>query len=256
MAKNFSGRARSIINRLVGPLSQTLVRAGVSPDVVTIAGTAGVVIGAVGFATRGKVLVALLIVLVSVCTDMLDGAMARAQGRTSKFGAFLDSTMDRVADGAIFGSVAYWLAVTDHRIPAAVALVCVVAGQIISYAKARAEGLGMTANVGIAERPERLVIIGIGGMLHVLGVPTGLYISLWVLAALSVITVVQRMVTVYQQAAAQDTAVNGPRAGDGVTGTPVGDSVTSPPASDSVTSPPAGDSVTSPPAGGAGEPGR
>jgi CDP-diacylglycerol--glycerol-3-phosphate 3-phosphatidyltransferase len=130
---------------------------------------------------------------------MVDGAMARQRGRPSRFGAFLDSTMDRVADGAVFASVVYWLGTQGRHWAAAAGLLCLVGGQIISYTKARAESLGMTANVGIAERAERLVIVGVGGLLTGLGVRYAIDVALWVLAALTVVTVVQRMVTVYRQ---------------------------------------------------------
>ncbi|HLL68506.1 MAG TPA: CDP-alcohol phosphatidyltransferase family protein [Micromonosporaceae bacterium] len=200
MAKIFSVAARAGLAWVVEPTARALLRVGVSPDAVTIAGTIGVLVGAIGFGARGHFITALIIVTLSALTDMLDGTMARALGRERPFGAFLDSTMDRIADGAIFGSVAYWLAVHGHRSGAVAALLCLVLGQVVSYVKARAEGLGLTANVGIAERPERLVMIGIGGLLHGVGVPYALEITLWVLAALSLITVGQRMLHVYRQA--------------------------------------------------------
>jgi CDP-diacylglycerol--glycerol-3-phosphate 3-phosphatidyltransferase len=125
--------------------------------------------------------------------------MARQQGRQGKFGAFLDSTMDRVADGAIFGSVAYWLGTQHRQAAAAAALICLVAGQVVSYAKARAEGLGMTANVGVAERAERLILIGVGGLAAGLFWKYALDVALWLLAVLSVITIVQRVLTVRRQ---------------------------------------------------------
>ena len=120
------------------------------------------------------------------CTDVLDGAMARARGTASRFGALLDSTMDRVADGAVFGALACWLAVTGDRLLAVVAaLICLVAGQVVSYVKARAEGLGLTCDVGLAERTERLIIVGVGGLLTGFGVDWGLPAALWLLAALA-----------------------------------------------------------------------
>jgi CDP-diacylglycerol--glycerol-3-phosphate 3-phosphatidyltransferase len=125
--------------------------------------------------------------------------MARQSGRTGKFGAFLDSTMDRVADGAVFGSVAYWLATQDRHWALVAALICLVTGQIVSYAKARAESLRMTANVGIAERFERLLLVGLGGLAEGFGLKHGMDVALWLLAVLSVITVAQRVMTVRRQ---------------------------------------------------------
>lgn len=202
MAKILSVVSRAGLARVVDPAAGALLRAGVSPNVVTVAGTIGVLIGALGFGARGELLLGLVIVTLSALTDMLDGAMARQRGVASRFGALLDSTMDRVSDGAIFGSVAFWLATQGRYRAAAVALLCLVSGQVVSYVKARAEGLGMTANVGIAERTERLILVGVGGLLEVFGVRYGLEAALWLLAVLSVITIGQRMLNVYRQATA------------------------------------------------------
>ncbi len=199
MAKIFSVFGRAGVARVFGPVARGLLRLGVSPDAVTLAGTAGVLVGAIGFGARGHLVAGTVIVTLAAFTDLVDGQMARQQGRQGKFGAFLDSTMDRVADGAIFGSVAYWLGTQHRPAAAAAALICLVAGQVVSYAKARAEGLGMTANVGLAERAERLILIGVGGLAAGLFWKYALDIALWVLAVLSVITVVQRVLTVRRQ---------------------------------------------------------
>ncbi|GAA4214557.1 phosphatidylinositol phosphate synthase [Actinocatenispora rupis] len=209
MAKIFSVLGRAGIGRVVNPLGRTLVRAGISPDVVTVIGTCGVLVGALGFAARGHLLVGLIIITVSVCTDMLDGAMARARGYSTPFGAFLDSTMDRIADAAVFGSVAFWLGNTGHPASMAAALICLAAGQVVSYAKARAQSVGIECNVGIAERAERLVLIGVGALLYVVGVPYVFDVALWVLAALSLFTAGQRIVHVYKQSAGQRTPLGG-----------------------------------------------
>lgn len=191
--------ARARISRVLDPIGASLARAGVSPDVVTVAGTIGVVFGSVVFVARGHLLIGAIVVAVSVLTDMLDGAIARARGRSSKWGAFLDSTMDRIADGVAFASVAYWLALEGRRSAAAAALCCLVLGVIVSYAKARAEGLGLSGNVGIAERSERLIIAGFGALLEVAGVPYGFAAVLWLLSALAAVTVWQRMHFVWKQ---------------------------------------------------------
>jgi CDP-diacylglycerol--glycerol-3-phosphate 3-phosphatidyltransferase len=211
MAKIFSVFGRAGLTRVFDPIARRLLRLGVSPDAVTVAGTAGVIVGAVGFAARGHLVIAAVVVTLFAFTDMLDGSMARQSGRTGRFGAFLDSTMDRVADGAVFASVAYWLGTENRRAAAAAALLCLVAGQIISYTKARAESLGLTASGGIAERAERLVLVGAGGLLTGLGVHYAIDVALWLLAALSVVTVGQRMVTVYRQdrRAVEDKAATG-----------------------------------------------
>jgi CDP-diacylglycerol--glycerol-3-phosphate 3-phosphatidyltransferase len=192
--------ARARASAVLQPVGRTLAGWGVSPDVITVLGTVFVVIGAVGFVARGQELIGTVIVAFSVLTDMLDGAVARARGGGSTWGAFLDSTLDRIADGAIFVSLVYWLAGSAHRPATAVAAGFVaVSAFVISYAKARAESLGFTCNVGIAERTTRLLVAGTGTFLDSLGVPYALDLALWTLAGLCVITVGQRLHTVRQQ---------------------------------------------------------
>jgi len=134
---------------------------------------------------------------VFVFADMLDGVLARLQGSTGQFGAFLDSTLDRVGDAAVFGGLAIWLATGGHdKVLAAVALFCLVAGLLVSYARARAEGIGVKADVGIAERTERLLIGLVATGLSGLGVPYVLSIGLWIVAVLSAVTFGQRVYAV------------------------------------------------------------
>jgi phosphatidylinositol phosphate synthase len=199
MAKILSGLGRAGMARVFDPVARALLRAHVSPDAVTVLGTVGVLVGALGFGARGRLVAGTFIVTLSTFTDLIDGSMARQRGRPGRFGAFLDSTMDRVADGAVFGAVAYWLATQGRHWALVAALICLVTGQLVSYAKARAEGLGMTANVGIAERFERLLLVGLGGLASGFGWKYGLDVALWLLAVLSVITVGQRIGTVYRQ---------------------------------------------------------
>jgi CDP-diacylglycerol---glycerol-3-phosphate 3-phosphatidyltransferase len=199
MARIFNVSVRAVLARLFDPPARALLRAGVSPNAVTVLGTLGVVVGAGWFAVTGQYITGTVIVTLSAFTDLIDGAMARAQGSAGRFGAFLDSTCDRIADGALFGAVAYWLGVHDRTWGAAAALVCLVTGQIVSYAKARAEGLGFHANIGLVERAERLITVGVGGLLSGFGVPYGLDWTLGVLAVASIVTVVQRVITVYRQ---------------------------------------------------------
>ncbi|WP_433349384.1 phosphatidylinositol phosphate synthase [Micromonospora sp. CA-111912] len=200
MAKIFQVSVRAGMTRVVEPIARGLLRAGVSPNAVTVTGTLGVLAGALGFGARGHLVAGALIVTFFALTDLLDGTMARMSGGSTRFGAFLDSSMDRVADSAVFGAVAYWLATEGDHAGVAAALLCLAAGGLVSYVKARAEGLGMTCNVGIAERTERLLIVGVGGLLTGFGVPYALQIALWLLAAVSIFTVGQRIAHVYRQA--------------------------------------------------------
>ncbi|AVT31960.1 CDP-alcohol phosphatidyltransferase [Plantactinospora sp. BC1] len=200
MAKIFQVSARAGMTRVVEPIARTLLRVGVTPNAVTVTGTLGVVVGSIVLGARGYLVAGALVVTFFALTDLLDGTMARMRGGSSRFGAFLDSSMDRVSDGAVFGAVAYWLATQDDHVGVAAALICLVAGGLVSYVKARAEGLGMTCNVGIAERTERLLIVGVGGLLTGLGLDWALVTALWLLAAISVFTVGQRMTHVWRQA--------------------------------------------------------
>jgi phosphatidylinositol phosphate synthase len=198
MAKIF-GSFKSGVRAAFDPMGRGLVRLGVAPDAVTIAGTVGVIAGSVFLLARGYLVAATIVITLCCLLDVLDGAMARARGYSTRYGGLLDSTMDRVADGAVFGALVWWFFVSDQRVPAVVALVCLVGGQVVSYVKARAEGLGFTCDVGLAERMERLILAGIGGLLTGFGVPWGLPAAIWLLAVLTVITVVQRLVHVRRQ---------------------------------------------------------
>ena len=197
-----NGFARAFFTKLFTPLARLFLKLGVSPDVVTIVGAFGVCFGALVFYPRHEFFWGTIIVAVFALSDTLDGVMARLSGRSSKWGAYLDSTLDRMADSAIFGGLVLWYSGDGHTpYLAALALACLILGSVVSYAKARAEGLGMTANVGIAERAERLVVVLIATGLVGLGVPElVLAVVLALLALASLITVIQRMLEVRRQA--------------------------------------------------------
>ena len=196
--------ARAFFTKVFTPFARLLVRLGVSPDVVTVVGTLGVCFGALWFYPRGQLLVGTLVITAFVFSDTVDGVMARLSGRSSTWGAYLDSTLDRVGDAAIFGGLVLWYAGDgDQTVLAGLALACLILGSVVSYAKARAEGLGMTANVGIAERADRLVAVLVVTGFVGLGLPQvvlGVVIAL--LAVASLVTVFQRMLTVRAQALA------------------------------------------------------
>ncbi|GIF13213.1 phosphatidylinositol phosphate synthase [Actinoplanes teichomyceticus] len=194
MAKIVQVPARAVVAYGVNPAARFLLRIGVSPDAVTIAGTVGVLIGSY-LGAQGQLFWGTVIVTACALTDVLDGTMARLRGGSSRFGALLDSSMDRIADGAVFGAVVYYLASVGNPYGGVVAaLISLVAGQVVSYVKARAQSLGLNADVGLAERLERLLIVGIGGLLGAAGQRWGLPAALWVLSVLSVITVCQRLI--------------------------------------------------------------
>ena len=196
---------RAPIGKAIAPLGRSLAQAGVSPDMVTVAGTVGATVSALVFYPRGAFFVGTLFIWAFVMFDMVDGAVARAGGSSSRFGAVLDSSCDRIADAAVFSTLAWWFARNDQPALLAASLLCLVLGSLTSYIKARAEGAGFSCNVGIAERTERLIIVLVGTGLT--GWPFRLpyvqAIALWVLVVASTVTVVQRLATVWQQSRTQ-----------------------------------------------------
>ncbi|WP_283132994.1 phosphatidylinositol phosphate synthase [Rhizohabitans arisaemae] len=194
---------RPAVTRVLNPLGRALADHGISPNVITVVGTLGAVGGALAFYPRGVFFWGSVVITVFVLLDLLDGVVARITGSTGKWGAFLDSTMDRVADAAIFSGLILWAMDRDRPLVGALALFCLVAGAVVSYTKARAEGLGMTCDVGVAERPERLIVILVSTAFSEF-LPILLPIGLALLAAASAFTVYQRLITVYRQAVPGD----------------------------------------------------
>lgn len=200
--------ARAAVTRILTPVARLLLRLGISPDVVTILGTLGVCLGALVFFPRGQLLVGVLVITAFVFSDTIDGIMARELGHSSKWGAFLDSTLDRIGDAAIFSGLTIWyFQGGDDRLKAWLALACLVLGSVVSYARARAEGLGMRADVGIAERADRLVAALVTTGLVGLGLPEiVLTVVLGLLAVASFVTILQRVLLVRQQVVAAEAA--------------------------------------------------
>ncbi|MDQ6897872.1 MAG: CDP-alcohol phosphatidyltransferase family protein [Actinomycetota bacterium] len=192
---------RETWTKVMTPIARLFLRLGISPDVVTVVGTIGVCVGALAFYPRGQFLVGTLVIALFIFGDNVDGVMARMSGTQGSWGAFLDSTLDRIGDAAIFGAlVLYFSGTHENLLAAGFALACLILGFVVSYSKARAEGLGMTANVGIAERADRLLAVLLATFLVGLGVPVVLLIVvLGLLAVASFITVIQRMLAVRRQ---------------------------------------------------------
>jgi CDP-diacylglycerol--glycerol-3-phosphate 3-phosphatidyltransferase len=199
-------KLRPAFARVLEPAGRALARTPLTPNEITVIGTVGVSAGALALFPTGHLFIGAVVCTIFVLADMLDGALARIRGTSGKFGAFLDSTLDRVSDAAIFGGLACYLALHpsgQNRGLAAVALFCLVAGALVSYAKARAQGLGLRCDVGIAERPERMVIGLTAAGLSGLGVPYVLPVGLWLLAVLSAVTFGQRVLAVRRAAATE-----------------------------------------------------
>jgi CDP-diacylglycerol--glycerol-3-phosphate 3-phosphatidyltransferase len=197
-------RFRAFWTKVFSPVARLFLRLGISPDAVTIVGTVGVCTGALVFFPRGDFLIGVLVCTAFVFSDLIDGHMARLSGTSTKWGAFLDSTLDRFGDAAIFAGLAlYYAGPGESRLLTGLAMYCLVLGSITSYARARAESLGMEAKGGIAERADRLVaILVMTGLAGIFDLPVLIPITLGVLALASTVTVVQRMLLVRDQARA------------------------------------------------------
>lgn len=215
--------ARAAITRIFEPVARLLLRLGISPDAVTVVGTLGVVAGALLLYPRGELLWGTLVIAAFVFADNVDGIMARLSGRSGTWGAFLDSTLDRLADAAIFVGLVLWFVGaaagrgTDEQVAKAgawAALACLVLGSVVPYARARAEGLGMTASGGLAERADRVLVVLVAVLAHGLGAPAAVLVAvLWLLALASAWTVAQRMRSVHRQAHERLAAADAPVAG-------------------------------------------
>lgn len=202
---------RNAFEALLAPLVNALIRWNASPNVITTIGTAVVLGSGVAFG-MGQIRLAGVLLLLSGIGDMLDGRVARGGNRVTPFGAFYDSTLDRMGDAALFGGIAMYFARggvrPDLEMPAlGVTLVTLAAVQIISYARARAEGLSLDCKVGIAQRAERILGLGIPSVFIGAG-PDGLVLLgiVVVLGLMAVITVVQRIVHVYHVTRSQAAA--------------------------------------------------
>ncbi|MEJ7832776.1 MAG: CDP-alcohol phosphatidyltransferase family protein [Nocardioides sp.] len=197
---------------MLAPFVKLFIKLGISPDAVTLVGTLGVAAGALVFFPQGELLIGVLVITAFVFSDLIDGQMARLTGRTSKFGAFWDSTLDRIGDGAIFGGLAlYFAGPGDNYLYLCVTLYCLVMGSVTSYARARAESLGMDAKGGLAERPDRLVaILVMTGFGAIFDLPVLMYVALWALVFANTYTVIFRVLKVRRQAFADADAESAP----------------------------------------------
>ncbi|ORB57420.1 phosphatidylinositol phosphate synthase [Mycolicibacterium rhodesiae] len=199
---------RAAYAKLSTPVAKGALKIGLTPDMVTIIGTAGSVLAALIMFPIGQLWWGSVAVFVFVLADMLDGAMARQRGGGTRFGAVLDATCDRISDGAIFCGLLWWVAFSMHSSSLAVAtMICLVTSQVISYVKARAEASGLEGGGGLIERPERLIIVLVGAGfsdLPFFPMPVVLPIAMWLLAVTSLVTVGQRVHSVRSSAGAMD----------------------------------------------------
>ena len=191
-----SARLKPAVTKVITPVASFALRIGITPNAVTWVGAIGVVVSSLYFYPRGEFFVGTLIICVMALSDLFDGTMARlSSSGSSRWGGFLDSTIDRITDSAILLGVSLYL-INQADSLAYVAIATLVTGLLVPYIRAKAESFGIACSGGIAERTERLIIslaaIGFDG----LGVPYVLAVGMWLLAILGVFTVAQRMLIV------------------------------------------------------------
>jgi CDP-diacylglycerol---glycerol-3-phosphate 3-phosphatidyltransferase len=192
----FDGRWRSSFEKGLRPIGAQIRRTGITANHLTITGLVMAVAASVTIA-NGLLRAGLLLLVFTAIPDVLDGAVAKASGTASPRGAFFDSVVDRVSDALLLGGVAWYLASTQPGRVAVLPLAVLAASMLISYERAKAESLGFDARGGLMERAERLAFLGFGLLFESLLVGV-----LWVMLALTLVTAVQRFVTVWRQASA------------------------------------------------------
>ena len=185
-------RLRSILSPIVDAIARVLVRLGFSPSGLTVI---GVLVAAVAAAliAQGMLAVGGVVVLIAGVFDMFDGAVARMTDRATKFGAFFDSVMDRVSEAIVLLGLLWFYLEDGEQLGAVLVYVAIVGSTMVSYARARAEGLGIECKGGLMQRPERVASLGVGIIVGQWWEPAVL-IVLGVIAALTVVTTVQRVV--------------------------------------------------------------
>lgn len=195
------------VTRLITPLARSLLRAGISPNAMTIAGAVGSWLSALFFLPRGYFFVGTLVVTLFLLSDLFDGTMARLDGsKGSRFGALLDSTLDRISDAVVIIALIIWTQSDNFKSEEnffeasqtlLLLLAALLSGFLISYIRARAEALGISCDVGIAERPERLIVLLVGTGFYGLGLMSALPVALVLLVCINVVTLTQRVKVVF-----------------------------------------------------------
>jgi CDP-diacylglycerol--glycerol-3-phosphate 3-phosphatidyltransferase len=193
-----ANRLRTPVTRIITPICNLLLRVGLTANSVTIIGAVGVTTISLTLFPNGQFFLATLLISLFALSDLLDGTMARiSKSVDSKWGAFLDSTLDRISDAAILIGIWIYLRNSDG-FEGPLLIINLILGGLIPYIRARAEALSIKCDVGIAERVERLVIILVGAGLYGLGIEKALTWALYLLSILSLITVIQRVRVVYR----------------------------------------------------------
>ena len=191
-------RFKAPVTAFITPICRALLRIGLSANAITVIGAAGATFSSIYFFARGDFFLGTLLVSLFALSDLLDGTMARiSKTDGTRWGALLDSTLDRVSDAAI--AIGIWIYLLNEGSDLhLVAIAALFLGGLIPYIRAKAESLGIECSVGFAERPERLIILLVGTGLFGIGLNFALGLSLWLLVFISLITVIQRMKVVHQ----------------------------------------------------------
>ena len=189
---------RTPVARVVEPTSRALLKWKVTPNQITVLGSMGTIATALIFFTAGNLFWGTMVMLIFIFSDLVDGTMARLGGISSRWGAFLDSTTDRIVDAALIGSVTYFL-YTESDSLQVVSWFALAGGFLVSYVKARAEAAGFSCEGGFAERTERTIILLVATGFAGLGVDYVLAVGIWLLAITSYITVASRVFQVWKQ---------------------------------------------------------
>ena len=197
MYSMIQNRLRAPVTALITPICRTLLKLGVTPNGVTIAGAAGSVLSSLYFFSLGEFFIGTLVVSLFVLSDLFDGTMARLSKQgTTRWGALIDSTLDRITDAAICAGIMIYSYGNDEMVIALLALFALVTGGLIPYIRAKAESLGIDCSVGFAERAERLIILLVGTGLYGLELDVALPIALVVVGIAGLVTIAQRLIVV------------------------------------------------------------
>ncbi|MFC1974333.1 CDP-alcohol phosphatidyltransferase family protein [Chloroflexota bacterium] len=188
---------RALANPVVQLPARLLAKSGLNPNILTILGFL-LTLGVASILATGHLFLGGFLVLLSGAADLLDGAVARLSGKSSRFGALLDSTLDRFSEAALFSGLLAYYANQGSLYEIVLVAAALVGSMMTSYVKARAEGLGMKCEVGIFTRPERVILLAIGLIFN------QLLIILWIIAILSNLTAWHRLIHLWQQAKKQD----------------------------------------------------
>lgn len=191
-------KLRAPVSVIISPLCRGLVKAGVRANHLTVIGALGSCFSALFFFPRGQFIVGTVLVALFALLDLLDGTVARMTDEIpSKWGALLDSTVDRISDAVIVIGIAIYLD-NNRNIPLVVPFLVVLLSGLVSYVRARSESLGIQCAVGVGERTERLIIILVGTFLFGIGIDGALEVSLWLVLIISTLTIFQRLAVVFR----------------------------------------------------------